>query len=763
MASEFNHTCEGELKIEVDILFNGRRRVTRRFPLKKNENVDDVIFAAYGAQDPAQVTACTTGYSNLRLVSQKVVPIDRGISFLAQIFETLTSELVAEGEAVLGRDTNDVLVAKVPYIGLPGATGGLAVGDAFTVGGVPCVVSEVEIQENDAFKRVTYVAREVGTGVEGAGEKQIGGDEVVVDSNDRHTMTRRFSQAASAPYVAGVIGSTVTSDGVVYVLAQETKTESASTRSTVRVYLEATGTWTPVGPDKQDRDMNGLLRVRMQLVAKAGTTPPELVVGSSDYSSGGVTVYLARMSDAESDEAVSRIVVEYLEPGEVASSVSYSNNGALETRSSSWFFASPATPTGFVVVGTQETNVNGYPTVEYRFAKGIGEVSRTMQGREDGTVISVRALSAPGAANPVSTPTGYVIVESTSTEADGHRVWTVQFAKGNDVVDYDMNGLKRRTVTTVYAAGATVADLTVGESTHPTDTVLILARLKDVENDANITRTAVYLKPGVLSKSSAPGDIPGTTKNTWQTWLVDPTDASAMTAAGAGSPLTGKKFADNTENVQGYPVRSVSTLSGTITGVKTTYKDVTEVLTPGKITPTTITTPQGSVAELLVEPPRRKTIPITVTVEVTTSPPNTTPTLAYNLEDISCAATRTSYSYSGNGQRVLSNADGTNRFKGERWSAGVSGNTQTFPACYYTAESSTGTVQFVSDWYDASSDDSSIVATSMDTTITTHIKCSGASAPGSKYLTSGLLQRKVRPIFTALDGTIYWEVVSFTA
>lgn len=313
----FEHTCGQELPPEVVILFNGRRRVTRRFTLGKNGNIDDVIFKVYGQADPGEITSCTTGYTGLKLISQTVQPSARSDqpSTLVQVFETLTSTLVAEGPRVLGRDINDILIAKIPYIGLPGATGGLSIGDAFTVGGVACVVSELEAEENDAFTRITYVARQVGSGAGGTGEFIVGGDEVLVDSNERHTLIRRSTQPSAGTYVPGAIGSLLTVDSVMYVLSEVKKTENAGYREIVRVYVEATGTWVAIGPDKTDRELNGLLRVRRLLVAIAGTAPPSLVVGTTTYTYSGTTTYLAGVSDAASNEAVTLIETVYTQAG----------------------------------------------------------------------------------------------------------------------------------------------------------------------------------------------------------------------------------------------------------------------------------------------------------------------------------------------------------------------------------------------------------------------------------------------------------------
>jgi len=396
--SKFNHTCGQELPIAIDILFNGRRRVTRRFELGKNDNVDDTIFAAYGADDPGEITSCLTGYADLHLIApQKVVPSPdpKSTSILVQVFETLKTELMAEGPRVLGRDINDILVAKIPYIGLPGATGGLSIGDTFVVGGVTCVVSETEVEENDGFTRITYVARQVGIGAGGADELQVGGDELQIDSNERHTLIRRSTQASSGTFVPGVIGSTLVVDGVAYVLSEVKKTENAGYREITRVYLEATGTFVVVGPDIADREMNGLLRVRRLLVARAGTVPPALTVGVSQYVYGSIYTYLSAISDEGSDEAVTRITVSYMEEGIFDATTDFSVEDQLlyvTFRSLGVRFRPTALKAGSVLSDDPLVAFQGGDEASLRFAKisnvaGLRTYVTTVMMKLDGAAL----------------------------------------------------------------------------------------------------------------------------------------------------------------------------------------------------------------------------------------------------------------------------------------------------------------------------------------------------------------------------------------
>lgn len=330
-----------------------------------------------------------------------------------------------------------------------------------------------------------------------------------------------------------------------------------------------------------------------------------------------------------------------------------------------------------------------------------------------------------------------------------------------DVIDFELNGLKRTTRQLIGSTAADISSFVVGTQSYGSAPVQYLASVKIEQTEAFTRVNAVYLQAGVLSKSRSAGEITGTISNSWTVWYSDP--LPLMTAAlGTVVPT-----ADRTENVQGYPVRTVTALSGTITGLKTSYKTVSEVRTPGVITPLTQTsaiTTGNTVAYLQVVPPRTKTIPVTVEVSITTTPPNAAEQLAYNLENVSASATSITETYHGNGTRDLKYGDGTIGFRGSRYSVSLSVNESSYPSHTYGAASATGVITYNSDWSDTDGDatDNTIVAVAQSSVVTTKIACSGSSV-ATGYFTSGVLQRKARPILTDLNGVQYWEVVTFIA
>jgi len=338
----------------------------------------------------------------------------------------------------------------------------------------------------------------------------------------------------------------------------------------------------------------------------------------------------------------------------------------------------------------------------------------------------------------------------------------------DDDIDYDLNGLKRTTRHLIALPGVDLTAFIVGTQTFGTSPVQYLANLKVEQNDALTRVTAVYLQAGVVSKNRSPGEIIGTVANTWNTWRVDPTDAAAMSAAGAGAPLAGVVISDGIENVQGYNLRSVTTLSGTITGVKTTYTDPVQVKIPGVVTLTTravsIGSESGTVAVASIVPPRVKTVAATVTVEITTTPPNTVPQLAYNLEGVSCSVDGTQASLGNLGSDTFVSSGGNASITGRKTRLSIGADSQTYPNCYYVGGPATGTVSYTGAYQPnpADLDSSSIIMEALTNVSQNTLTGHGATAAGAAegYYTTGVLQRRARPILTTLAGVVYWEVVT---
>lgn len=89
----------------------------------------------------------------------------------------------------------------------------------------------------------------------------------------------------------------------------------------------------------------------------------------------------------------------------------------------------------------------GYHVYDYRWAEGLGEVSREIDYRQSNdtgttgvTVITIRHLTALAtSSDPTSSPgAGFVKIGEAKADQDGYRLWTVTWAKGTGTVVTDV-------------------------------------------------------------------------------------------------------------------------------------------------------------------------------------------------------------------------------------------------------------------------------------------------------------------------------------
>jgi hypothetical protein len=384
----------------------------------------------------------------------------------------------------------------------------------------------------------------------------------------------------------------------------------------------------------------------------------------------------------------------------------------------------------------------------------------------------------------------------------------------DDTIDYDLNGLKRVSRQSV-ALPDTAYTGVVGTTSEDNDgTTVYLAKYQIDETDAKWTLTEVWLEAGIISRSirernSGSGSSGKIRTEVVETLKIEPT-----------STISGVKIGEEESNVDGLPtkrhtfvvgegqirvstrpaqaslagtnyvtVESVGTeiippgvlvessdlnddgfirytrtsLQGTIVGVKTTYKDVTDVRVAGTVDLQSITKSTGGISGTIavseVTPPRTKTIAAQVTIEITETPPDTVD-IAYDLGDISCSVTSISMSENFRGTDVFTTASGNSRYSGQRKTADMSARISTYPECYLSGlTSNTGTFSYTSSYENQSTDPNSIVAIGQNSTTNTFVDGTGSTS--ADYATTGVIKRSTRPILTAIDGTVYYEVITW--
>ena len=321
----------------------------------------------------------------------------------------------------------------------------------------------------------------------------------------------------------------------------------------------------------------------------------------------------------------------------------------------------------------------------------------------------------------------------------------------DDDIDHEVDGLRKVQRTSVAIAG-TDFQKTVGTTTisHQIDTesakTLFLSAYKIDDTDFARTVTETYIEAGILSETTQPGRVPGT---------VEVTRRSVGTASQPSGELI--SFQDN--NSSGYTTFTRSVVQGEITGVKQTYQDIVSVQTPGTVTLTTQSISQnginGTVAVTNVQPIRTKKLSATVTVEVVTAP-ETAGQIAFDLSNVSCSvnSTNTSFSEGAGNSASVTDGDTTTTSIGSSRSFTVSSRIQNYPGHHFVNSSATGTISYTSAEKPRAVDNAIVTDTSTSSTVT-RLNATGASAAGSSegFFTTGVIQRRSRPILTTLSGT----------
>lgn len=320
---------------------------------------------------------------------------------------------------------------------------------------------------------------------------------------------------------------------------------------------------------------------------------------------------------------------------------------------------------------------------------------------------------------------------------------------GPDIIDSDLNGLRRVRRTFVAKAGTALPTLTVGITAGPSPT--LLASYSTEGSDNVVTRLSVtYLEPGVISKSTdgGPSSLPGTIRHTWQVW--------AMTFAESGMP--GLLISDTEANAEGYPVRAFTTLTKGLSGSVTddtiaTYEDNIEITRHGTVQIGVDGASAGSQTPYLVQvSPTSGVVKATVTVALASSATAPAP-VAFNLDTLQVsilAKTRTvRYIGSDVGETVT-----------EHVYASQIGIDHTVLRGYVIASATGSGTEYQFSYNSAINDDGdSIIGEAFQSHIYRTITLSGSdTAP----VTTGVWRREVEPAFTAADGTAYFRVTTWT-
>jgi|GEM_PF-2479440 len=694
----------------VNRLYGGRLRITYRSDVINSVDTKAELLASVLLEPKT----ADSKHTECLIVSQDLAGGELNKpNTLIQVFETLTTAMVDEIQPITDTDVNARESITRTLIGQPDVDiSAISIGSIYNSSYAATQI----VNQSDEFRRqlkVKYLEVELS-------ETQIGGDQRIDTENGRTAFVRTFVQLSAATYVPGDVGDISTIDSLSVALSDIKSETSGAVRTISRTYITA---------------------------------------------------------------------------GKLSESTKDSSNGKLIVKSLVFFNEIPSTPSGFTLTDTSVKNPDGSPTYSYQFAKGVGRISTKESTRQKGQVkiTSIQYLGADDATTPsgnlidsdVTEKDGYVLTSQAYAEivGTGYLVNDVQTKEGGKLVIYNQVRVGSLPATPTQTIGGSV--VLIDESTREEDGytvynrkwaegngqvsqvdqtrrggailirrirhIVALAASNPISTPADYTAiradyqdqdgiriwTAEFVKgTGLISSVTRDGKIPGTKVVT-------------NTAFGAANVPSGVLIGSEDREDDGYIVYVRTAIQGTLVEEKYTYTDLVNVTIPGTVNLTTESVPDGTVAIAEVVPPSSKQVLATVTVEIVTTPP-TAGTAAYDIGQISCAVTfiRTEELYVGT--QVIG-AGTANTISTEIYRTLSSVRQAEYRGCYLSGGgSATGTQEY--DTTDSESD-------TYTNTITTKAKGTGATSNTSSQY--GILRRNVRPVLTALDGTNYFEVVTW--
>ena len=475
-----------------------------------------------------------------------------------------------------------------------------------------------------------------------------------------------------------------------------------------------------------------------------GSVYPDMRLVETEY------VYIPSMGDKRVKLTYETLTASWVE--EKAEDTDYELNGLK--RVSRTFVALPAT-TYDKVVGTSTIDSDGVTLYlgSFKIEKTDAKWSLTEVWLEAGTlsetldnVGSQKAKVIETIGADPTTPDGYSLASKQESNFEGLQTNRFTFLRPS---------VLSRNIQTKNN-GKLIIETVESFNEVPTAETLGAVQIgNDISNVEGIpTKRYTFAKGDgqiFISQSNGPNNIPGTTQRTIRAF------GAALTPNGV--------LIDSQDIVRdGYIEYIRTTIDGTIEGIKTVYADVATVEVPGTVSCTTQAVSEGDVNGTIAitnsTPRRQKQVETQVTVEITKTPP-TTAARAYDLGAISCSVTSV--------QTKLQSGDGS-------VATAVSGNTTTSSVGYQRSFASSASIQhYVGSYLTSSSSNGSVYyqssrqpylsapnAISQQTAFSSaSSRCTGTGATAATgYSEVGVISRSVTVVLSALDGTIYYQVVT---
>ena len=295
----------------------------------------------------------------------------------------------------------------------------------------------------------------------------------------------------------------------------------------------------------------------------------------------------------------------------------------------------------------------------------------------------------------------------------------------------------------------------------------------NIQGIDTIRRTFVYSNSGEIRRTSRPGPsaIPGTTYVT-------------IDSVGAAITPTGTLIDSSETQENGYVRFSRTALQGTIIKTTQTYKDVVFIDVPGEVSCTTsgeLAPPQRSIlvnplsgftnfaGEVVVIesiPPKKQQVEADVTVNIQSSIPDTSE-LVFDISGLSCSVLKITERVSGSVGRAVTlvASDGSTTTEvGNSQSFSTSSSISEFPRHFLKSDKSEGKISGSGSEQPYISGGEFKFQEAKSETITKAFGFGNNEADKDDiYKTDGIISKTFRPVLTAQDGTVFYEVTTVSA
>jgi len=384
---------------------------------------------------------------------------------------------------------------------------------------------------------------------------------------------------------------------------------------------------------------------------------------------------------------------------------------------------------------------------------GTSTISHSAIGYSTATLTLAQATS--GTKNPDES--GFVSITETWLES-GVTSRTINEGSGG-------TGVGKIRTETVEAFNetptSTISGVEIGVSTSNVEGIDTI-RKTFVSSDGEIRRTD---RPG-------PSAIPGTTYVT-------------IDSVGTAITPTGTLIDSSETQENGYVRFSRTALQGTIIKQTQSYKDVAFVDVPGQVScttsneltpfqrqffpgntiplPSTYSNPSGKTVIIESIPPSKQQVEATVVVNIQDSIPNTTE-LAFDISGLSCSVLKVTNRNSASVGRAVTlvDSDGnTSTEVGRSSSFGANSSISEFPGHFIVNTSSSATLSGSGSTQPYISGGAFKFADEESSTKSEAFGFGNDEADKNNlYKTNGIIRRSFRPVLTAQDGTVFYEVTT---